>query len=204
MPILRADPASPGLQARPAAWKRDCARTRSSSPRRAIHTWENRRSSKTRTGPCAVSSSSSPTRVRAWPAKVREILRNAGNEEHRIAVFKPKLGHVRRRSAPRRYSSQWVRPPRRHGKRYSRAPAGPRPGPSCSCGRRMRAIRPPLAGIAHTSAFSNHSRPSLCLSSKPGKNLEARSAEMLRNVFQLDRVAQIRLVGAVPSRIAVL
>ena len=50
------------------------------------------------------------------------------------------------------------RPPRPRARRCSRGPAGLRPAPMNSCGRRRRGCRRPCAGIAHTSAFGSSAR----------------------------------------------
>ena len=59
------------LHARPAAWRRDCARNRSSCPRRSTHTSGNRRSSRTRTRP----SSTDPAHCRRECAPCPRALR---------------------------------------------------------------------------------------------------------------------------------
>ena len=64
--------------------------------------------------------------------------------------------------------------------------------------RSQNARLPPFgAGIAQTSAFGS-------LREHAGEDLEARAAERLADVLHLDRVAQVRLVGAVfPHRLGV-
>ena len=79
--------------------------------------------------------------------------------------------------------------PRPRARRCSPGPAGPRPAPSCSCGRRRRASRRPAPGWPRP-------RSSASLQDA-GEQAEAAAAEVLGHVLHLDRVAQVRLVGAV-------
>ena len=96
----------------------------------------------------AIRPSSSPTLVRAGPANLHELLRLAGDEEHRVADAEPELIGDLLRCAPARCS--WRagprRPPRPRARRCSRAPAGPRAAPRRSCGRRTRGCRPSAPG----------------------------------------------------------
>ena len=78
-----------------------------------------------------------------------------------------------------------VGPPRR----CSRARAGPRPAPRSSSGRRRRASRRPAPG----SPTPPRSRCVLM----PREDLEAGAAKIVGDVRHLDRIAQVRLVGAV-------
>ena len=86
-----------------------------------------------------------PTRSRAAPAKACKFFRQAGDKEAGIAVLKIPSGCEWPRSAPARCS--WPAGLRlqgchlRRARRYSPGPAGLRPVPMSSCGRRMRVNR---------------------------------------------------------------
>ena len=128
------------------ASKTDCGRSRSSSPPRSIRTSESRRSSRTRSGRLSIRSSSSPILVRAAPANLTKLLRLAGDEEHRIAVVQSELlaQSFSVRSGPKIVGDRTAADDRGVSlrvRKYSQGPAGLRPAPTNSCGRRRRASR---------------------------------------------------------------
>ena len=142
-----------------------------------------------------------------------ELRRRAGDEEHRVASrvqLRRSSQRVRpsswRSDLPPRDSSvglcsvgalgglvhRWPQTAARsrpRARRCSRGPAGPRPAPTSSCGRRRRGCRRPARGSPTPAPW--------VLLDHAGEDLEARAAEVLGHVLHLDRVAQVRLVGAV-------
>ena len=134
-----------------------CGRSRSSSPPRSIRTSGSRRSSRSRSGPWR----SARVPRRPWCARGPRTSRMSAACRRRRSTASPiaepeLIGDLLGR-APARCS--WRADPRRpcrrpRARRYSRAPAGPRPAPRRSCGRRTRGCRRFGAGIAQTAALA--------------------------------------------------
>ena len=120
-----------------------CARSRSSSPPRSIRTSGSRRSSRTSNRSLAIRSKLLADLGARGAGELHEVLRLAGDEEHRVAdaeleLLGDLLGALRPDVLGERARR---RPPRPRARRCSRAPAGPRPAPRNSCGRRTRGCR---------------------------------------------------------------
>ena len=128
-----------------------------------------------------------------------ELVRLAGDEEHRVADPERRAGGGSPRCARRRCSwrSGRRRPPRPSRRRCSRGPAGPR---ACAQPfmRSQKARLPPLgAGMAQTSTL----RSSAIM---PAKTLKPEPRKCSVTSCMLDRIAQVGLVGAVfADRLAV-
>jgi hypothetical protein len=167
-----------------------CEKSTCRSPRRA-HTSGNRRSRRIRTGPRR-SAQLAPDLVAGLRRDGLKILRPPAQEERRIAcaqaqLLADRLGPFGADVLGHRTRTDGRARPRR-ARRYSPSPAAPLSGQRRSCGRRTCGCRPPGAGIARISVPS-------C--SRSFAKIEAGAAKCSLTHLHLDRVAQVRLVGAV-------
>ena len=173
-----------------------CGRSRSSSPPRSTRTSGNRRSSRIRSGPCRSRPSSLPILVRAGPANFTKSLGSPATKNTASPASKPSSHGIAWRAL---------------GGRGCLA-IGPLPGRAAPSSlfapedvaeaRLALALRP----IVHAVAERRGCRRPAPESPRPRRfgsfdhareHLEARAAEGLGDVLHLDRIAQVRLVGAI-------
>ena len=168
-----------------------CARSRSSSPPRSIRTSGSRRSSRTRTGPSSIRPSSSPTLVRAGPANLTKFFgspatKNTASPTPRSELLARSLRCAR---------------PDILGDRAGAALLALAPEDVAEA-RLALALRPRVHAVAEgaVAAASAPGSPTPRASGRcedAGEDLEAGAAESFGDVLHLDRIAQVRLVGAV-------
>ena len=179
---------------RPAASRTGYGRSRPSFLPRSIRRTGSRRSSRARSGRWSTRFSSCRRGCGPRRRSCRSSPARRATKKHGVAVLKAELradrfgalvadvlGDAGRRLRASRLPC---------ARRYSRGPAGPRPAPRRSCGRRRRASRRSWPGMAQTSTLGS-------ARSWPANTLKPGAGEMLGDGLHLDRVAQVRLVGAV-------